>query len=47
MDLLSVDALTLEHGLRVGVSEAVLVPQSAGSLHKLSLGRALLISEEA
>lgn len=47
MDLLSVDALTLDHGLRVGVSEAVLVPQGAGGLHKLSLSRALLISEEA
>lgn len=47
VDLLSVDALTLEHSLRVGVSEAVLVPQGAGGLHKLSLSRALLISKEA
>lgn len=37
LNLLPLDAVALEESLRVGVSEAVVVPQGAGCLHKLCL----------
>lgn len=44
--LLSLNAVALEESLRVGVGEAVAVPQSAGCLQELCLCCALVISKE-
>lgn len=44
--LLSVNAVALEESLRVGVGEAVVVPQGAGCLQELDLCCALVISKE-
>lgn len=46
VDLLSVNVVALEDSLRVGVGEAVLVPQGAGCLQELHLSCALVISKE-
>lgn len=46
LNLLSVDAVALEESFRVGVSEAVVVPQGAGCLQKLCLCQALPVSKE-
>ncbi len=44
--LLSINAIALKKSLRVGVGEAVVVPQGAGWLQELSLCCALVISKE-
>lgn len=44
--LLSINVMALEEILRVGVGEAVVLPQGAGCLQELSLCCALVISKE-